>query len=207
LLKLIIFDLWGTLAYRDAPDSLMRMLHETGLSLSREEFVSIFETSLQLKRWESKLAAYANLCKNMGLPVTDENVHLLMRLRDENEAMTKLYPHTIPLLRQLKRAGYATGFLSNSSNFMIQRIRKTPLLQYIDYPVFSFDVGAIKPDHRMFQAVLERTHRRPEECVMIGDKMSADVTPARELGIHAILYTSPEQLQRDLAELGISVKL
>ena len=95
MIKLIIFDLWKTLAYRDVPeDSDKTMLIKTNSSITPPEFVKIFENSLQTRKWNSKFDAYANLCKNMDLPVTEENVQLLMSIRDEAESKTKEFEHT-----------------------------------------------------------------------------------------------------------------
>jgi FMN phosphatase YigB (HAD superfamily) len=32
---------------------------------------------------------------------------------------------------------------------------KTRILDYIDYPLFSFDVGVVKPDLKIFEKMLE----------------------------------------------------
>ena len=105
MIKLIIFDLWKTLAYRDVPEgSAKTMLRVTNSKIPYPEFVKIFENSLQTKKWKSKFDAYANLCKNMNLPVTEENVQLLMSIRDNAENHTKEFKHTISMLKQLKDA-------------------------------------------------------------------------------------------------------
>lgn len=103
MIKLIIFDIWETIAYRDLPERSSKTIRKTIKSqIPYPEFVKIFEKSLQTKRWNSKFDAYANLCKNINLPVTDENVNLLMSMRDSAEDKTKEYEYTIPMLKQLK---------------------------------------------------------------------------------------------------------
>ena len=103
MIKLIAFDIWKTLAYRDLPENSSKTIRKTIKSqIPYPEFVKIFENSLQTKKWDSKYDAYANLCKNIKLPVTDENVNLLMSMRDDAENQTKEYEHTTPMLKQLK---------------------------------------------------------------------------------------------------------
>jgi len=77
------------------------MLEKTGVKISKKKFVKIFEESVQTRKWKSKFEAYKNLCKNMRLETTEQNVNLLMDLRDKAEAQTKLYKHSISILKQL----------------------------------------------------------------------------------------------------------
>lgn len=208
MIKLLIFDLWQTLAYRGVEYSTTyEMLKQTGAKIPKEEFVKIFESSLQTRKWNSKFEAYRNLCKNMGLETTEENIDLLMQIRDKAEEETKLYPHTINMLLQLRKQGYKTGLISNSSIFAVRQIKKkTNLLDYIDYPLFSFDVGVIKPDLKFFKEMLKIANCKPEEAIMIGDKLNDDVLPPKEIGMNAILYTDYEILKKDLAPFGIVIE-
>jgi len=208
MIKLIIFDLWQTLAYRDVEYSTTSMmLEKTKADIPKDKFVKIFEESIQTRKWGSKFEAYENLCKNMGLEATEQNIKLLMNIRDKAEEETKLYPHTIPMLKQLREQGYKTGLISNSSVFAVEQIkRKTNLLEYIDYPLFSFDVGVIKPNLKFFMKMLEIAKCKPKETIMVGDKLNDDVIPPKELGMNSILYTDYETLKKELASFGISIR-
>lgn len=205
MIKLIIFDLWQTLAYRDVSYSTTgKMLEETRVNISKEKFVKIFEESVQTKKWDSKFKAYKNLCKNMGLETTEKNANLLMSIRNEAEAKTKLYPYTIPMLKQLRKQGYKIGLISNSSVFAIEQIKKkTDLLKYIDYPLYSFDVGVIKPNLKFFKEMLKITKCDPEETIMIGDKLNDDVIPPKSIGMNAIHFKDYDQLKKELAAFKI----
>ncbi len=207
MIKLIIFDLWQTLAYRDGDHhqrAVRKMLKETGVNIPLEKFIKIFENSVQTKRWKSKFEAYQNLCKNMGLEPTKDNVNLLIDIRDNAEARTKLYSHVIPMLRQLRKQGYKIGLMSNTSTFAIDIIKKkTSLLKYIDYPLCSYDVGVIKPSKKFFKKMLKISNCKPKEAVMIGDKPGDDVIPARKLGMDAIHFKNGRQLRRDLKRLKV----
>lgn len=207
MIKLIIFDLWQTLAYRDVEYSTTtKMLEETGVDIPKKKFVKLFEESLQTKKWRSKFEAYKNLCKNMGLETSEQNVNLLMNIRDKAEDKTKLYHYTIPMLKQLRKQRYKTGLISNSSVFAVEQIRnKTDLLNYIDYPLFSFDVGVIKPNLKFFKKMLKISGCKPEETIMVGDKLNDDVVPPRSIGMNAIHFKTYKQLKKELAFFGILI--
>lgn len=205
MIKLTIFDLWQTLAYKDAGySSISRILKETKLKIPRAKFIRIYEEALQTKKWSSKHEAYETLCRKIGLEATKENINLIMGIRDKAEAKTKLYPHTIPMLKQLRKQGYKTGLISNTTVFAARPIKKkTKLLKYIDYPLFSFDVGIIKPDLKFFKKMLKIAKCKPEETIMVGDTPKADVIPPRKLGMNAIHFKNYRHLKRNLAAFSI----
>ena len=207
MIKTIIFDLWQTLVYRNVNYSTTsRMLEKTGVKISKKKFVKIFEESVQTRKWKSKFEAYKNLCKNMRLETTEQNVNLLMDLRDKAEAQTKLYKHSISILKQLKKQGYKTGLISNTSVFAIKQIKKkTNLLKYIDYPLFSYDAGVIKPNLKFFKKMLKISKCKPEETIMIGDKLNDDVIPPRTIGMNAIHFRNYNQLKKELAYFSIYI--
>ena len=208
MIKLIVFDVWKTLAYRDLPEDNSKTIRITVKSqIPYPEFVKIFENSLQIKKWDSKYDAYANLCENIKLPVTDGNVNLLMSMRDDAENQAKEYEHTIPMLKQLKDSWYKIWLISNSSVFEIEHLKeKTKILDYIDYPLFSFDVWTIKPDLKIFEKMIEISWCKPEETIMIWDKMWDDVLPPREIWMNSCLFENYEQLKNYLLKFNIVLK-
>lgn len=208
MIKIIIFDLWQTLAYRDVEKcSDTQMCEDSWSSISPKDFVKIFENSIQTKKRTDKYEAYSNLCKNMELPITEHNVNLLMNIRDNAEAKTKEYSYTISMLQQLKKLWYKIWLLSNSSVFAVEQIKKkTSILDYIDYPLFSFDVWVIKPDISFFKEMLNMANCKPEESIMIWDKINDDVLPPRQIWMNSILFENYEQLKKDISLFWISLK-
>ncbi len=207
MIKLVVFDLWRTLAYRDVDYSTTaRMLEKTGVKIPKKEFIKVFENAIQTRKWKSKQDAYENLCKEMGLETTKQNVELLMKIRDVAEAKVKLFPHTIPMLEKLREQEYKIGLISNSTQFSIELVKeKTGLLEFVDHALFSYQAGFIKPDLTMFKRILETADCKPGEAVMIGDKLEDDVLPARRLGMHAIHFENIEQLKKSFEEIGIII--
>ena len=205
MIKLIVFDIWKTIVYRDLQENSSKTIRKAIKSqIPYPKFVKIFEESLQTKKWDSKFDAYANLCKNIKLPVTDENVNLLMSMRDDAENKTKEYEYTIPMLKQLKDYWYKIWLISNSSVYEIEHLKeKTKILNYVDYPLFSFDLGIIKPNLKIFEKMLKISWYKPEEIVMIWDKLVDDVRPPRELGMNSLLFENYEQLKNDLLAFDI----
>ena len=210
MIKLVIFDLWQTLAYKKGLSrhySARKILKETGSKIPLLEFVGIFEEALQRKKWRSKYEAYQNLCKEMGLEANNENVSLIMDIRDGAEERTAVYSYVIPMLIKLKKQGYKIGLISDSSIFMVEQVkRKSKLLDYIDYPLFSYDVGVVKPNLKLYKKMLEMTECKSKETIMIGDTKKYDVIPARKLGMNAIHYVGYGDLKKRMASFGVSIR-
>jgi putative hydrolase of the HAD superfamily len=75
-------------------------------------------------------------------------------------------------------------------------------LRYFRGGVFSYQVGAMKPDAAMFRAVTERAGVAPEHCFYTDDRQ-ANVESARACGLNAVRYETPAQLAQDLRAQGV----
>jgi FMN phosphatase YigB (HAD superfamily) len=95
--------------------------------------------------------------------------------------------------------------MSNTSIFTKKYIKRTGLLKYIDYALFSFEIGVIKPDLKFFRIMRQKAKCRFNEMLMIGDKKGDDVIPARKLGIQAIHFKNYPQLKERLKKFSIFI--
>lgn len=110
---------------------------------------------------------------------------------------------SVDILEDLKKAGYPLYGLSNWSDEKYQLTRtKFPFFSWFDDLVISGQIGLLKPDPRIFTILLQKIQRSARECVFIDDT-SENVVGARQLGFDAILFQSPGQLKKDLAERGL----
>jgi putative hydrolase of the HAD superfamily len=66
----------------------------------------------------------------------------------------------------------------------LARIGATP---YIAQLVTSEEIGAEKPDARMFRAALRKLGVAAEEAIMIGDNLQKDCLGAQAIGIRSYL--------------------
>jgi putative hydrolase of the HAD superfamily len=115
---------------------------------------------------------------------------------------------TDPLIPEAMLEGLAASYrlllLSNTNAIHFEMIRENyPTLRHFHDLVLSFEVHAMKPRHEIFQAVLERSGCRPEECFYTDD-IAAYVEAAQRLGIDAVQFESLAQLERELKARGIS---
>jgi len=206
-IKLIIFDLWRTLARRKRNyRSTDLMIAHFNSKLSREKFRKIFEKTVQTKKNITKRQAYTNLAKNIGVEPNKKNVDWLIKRRDIDESIIELFPHTIPMLKKLKKQKIKTAILSNSTPFSIKNLKtKTRLLKHIDYPLFSFDYGTIKPSSKGFKILMKKAKSSPKQAIMVGDCLIDDIKGAKKVGLNAIQFKNYKQLKKQLEKFKISI--
>ena len=96
-----------------------------------------------------------------------------------------LYPDTVQCLQSLHR-GYKIGIIANQKLGTAERLKDRGILQYIDLVIASAEEGVAKPDKRIFEIALRRAGCKPENAVMIGDRVDNDIVPAKEMGIHTV---------------------
>lgn len=101
------------------------------------------------------------------------------------------YPDAAEVLAALRGLGLRLALVSNASDHRLVEavLERTGLAAYLDPVVSSAGYGRIKPDPGIFRAVLNTWEVTPQQCVMVGDTLDADVGGAQALGMRAILVT------------------
>ena len=106
------------------------------------------------------------------------------------------------LVRDLK-GRVRLGLLSNTNPWHFEHgIRTTAIFPLFETVTLSFEVGALKPDRRIFEDALAKLALPPEACVFVDD-IPAFVEGARSLGMHGIPFTDPDALRAALRALGV----
>jgi FMN phosphatase YigB (HAD superfamily) len=98
---------------------------------------------------------------------------------------------------------YRLLLLSNTNALHFRMIRKNyPLLRHFDDYVLSYEVGAMKPEARIYEEAIARAQCAPQECFFTDD-IAEYVAGARRAGIDAVQFHSAAQIERELLERGV----
>jgi putative hydrolase of the HAD superfamily len=109
---------------------------------------------------------------------------------------------TFDLIRKLKPS-YRLGLISNTSPWHFEHaIRTTAIFPLFDSVTLSFEVGASKPDPRLFEDALGKLGLMAEECVYIDDQRPYALAATEHL-MRGVTYTSPVALMADLRRLKV----
>ncbi len=96
---------------------------------------------------------------------------------------------------------YKIGMLSNIGTNWVREVFLTKQEQQLfDDMVFSFEVGATKPDPKIYKTAIERLGVKAEETVFVDD-VETYCLSARKLGLHAITYKDFDQMKTELQKI------
>jgi len=102
-------------------------------------------------------------------------------------------PPMIELHAGLRRHGVPTYIFSNTNDLAIEHIRRNfPFFKKFDGYIFSCEVGAMKPDAKIYEALEKLAGRRGGDIVYLDDRPE-NVAAGAARGWRAILHESPEQ--------------
>jgi putative hydrolase of the HAD superfamily len=116
------------------------------------------------------------------------------------------YPRAVVVkwAKALSAAGMRTAVLSNMPVALREYVENDcPWMPRFDQRTYSCDLGLAKPAPEIFRHCLNGLGVDPGEALFLDDRME-NVRAARDLGIHALEFRSPEQVQ---CEMNGSFKL
>jgi putative hydrolase of the HAD superfamily len=141
-------------------------------NLANIEYENVYHNAIDLYKRNRK--GDLEIAKQLGVQ--------LPRWYNEDEI---LYQDTARSLELLSRK-FKIGIIANQELGTKERLERYGILQYIDLVIASAEEGISKPDRRIFELALKRSGCKPNEAVMIGDRIDNDIIPAKFLGMHTI---------------------
>jgi len=84
-----------------------------------------------------------------------------------------------------------------TANIQIRKIERLGIGPLITHLVTSEEVGAEKPDQRMFKVAAEKLGLAVDQCLMLGDNVEKDIKGATSAGAAAHLIHLPENCSFD----------
>lgn len=176
-IKAVAFDVFGTLVNIDRPTrpfrKLVRLLHEAGRPRQRDDGIRAMSSAIDLRQ----------AARLFGGMISEDALNALeAELREEIESIT-LFPDAAPTLLALKARGIKVALCSN-----LAAPYGPPVLDLLpfqlDFFAWSYEAGAVKPQPEIYQYLCEGIACQPEEVLMIGDTIEADMIGPRKFGMH-----------------------
>ncbi len=201
MIKAIIFDLWETLGTKNI--GISKSLQEKFQIQKTEEFMERYESSVQLKDWNSEKEMALNFLKEFGIESTDKNIEFVVNLFNQGIDNATMFGGMKDLLLELKKS-YKIGFISNTTVFESVILERWEIKDVFDATSFSWNLGIKKPSKEIFDITLEKLGIKPEEAVFIDDG-EKNIIKAGEYGINTILFKSVDDLKNELSTRGILI--
>ncbi len=102
-------------------------------------------------------------------------------------------PPMVELHAALRRRGVPTYIFSNTNDLAVEHIRRNfPFFKKFDGYIFSYEVGAMKPEAKIYE-VLEKLAGRSGADILYLDDRPENVAAGAARGWRAILHETPEK--------------
>ncbi|MDX2220330.1 MAG: HAD-IA family hydrolase [Burkholderiales bacterium] len=138
---------------------------------------------------EARAARMTALFNHFNLPVDNETaLRVAMTYRDLHQANRRLVAGAADLLEKLYCEYSLAIVTNNSSAEQHAKLKHLGIAGYFKALAISEEVGATKPDARIYYAALDQLGCEPHEAVMLGDNLHADVRGAHDAGIAAVWF-------------------
>ena len=200
--KCIILDAGGVICYPRPGDWLtpvrfneiigenrLNAVTDEQLRSAKEAAAKIYlDESLLLpdETWEfaARRNYFLDLAKRLSWTLTDREADILARDMTENDARYDFYEEARGALMELREMG-AMGLLSDAMPSIKRTFDNAGLLELFDGVVISCDIGATKPDEKMYRAITELLEVEPADCIFCDDRLN-NLEGAEKFGIRAV---------------------
>ncbi len=197
--RAIIFDIGRVLIRVDVSRAMDGLA--SGLSLTPKDVWSAIENDPRWLDWqEGRISPrdwHLHLTKRLGASLTFEQFAEVW-----SRALDPIPIHPESFLEKLSKH-YRLALLSNTDPIHMSNAEdRFSFFRFFPVRIYSYRVGASKPNPVIYREALQACKVRAEEAVYIDD-IDAYAEAAHRLGMTGIVFQSPEQLQSDLRKLAI----
>jgi putative hydrolase of the HAD superfamily len=85
---------------------------------------------------------------------------------------------------------YDLGIIANQSIDILKILEDCKIERFFKVILLSSEVKIRKPDLEIFRLAMNLAKRSPENCIMVGDRLDTDISPANKLGMETIRTTN-----------------
>ena len=209
-IKHIFFDLDHTLwdFETNSKHTFEHIFKTNRIDLSFNDFADIYKP-INIKYWkmfreekiEKEDLRYARLRESfdaLNFHINDDLIHILSEQYIEHlSEYNALFNGTIEILNYLQPK-YQMHIITNGFHEVQNRkMKNSKILPYFEHIISSEKVGYKKPKPKIFHYVLNLANAKPEESIMIGDNLEADINGAKDVGMHTIFCNFEDDVSHD----------
>ena len=199
--RAIIFDIGRVLIQVDIHRAMAGLASD--LKLTPQEVWSAIENDPCSLDWqEGRISPqdwHLHLSNRLGGSLTFEQFKQVW-----NSALAPEPIQPEPFLEKLSK-NYCLALLSNTDPIhMSDAEARFPFFRFFPIRIYSFRVGANKPNPLIYAEALRACKVRAEEAIFIDD-VPAYAEAAQRLGMTGLVFRSHQELQTKLRELGVKV--
>ncbi len=197
--KIVVFDLGKVLVDFDYSIAARKVAARSARAV--DQLRSFLESSPLLVQFETgrvtRQEFFAEICRATGFRGTIEEFGEFFA-----DIFTAI-PAMIELHAGLRRRGIPTYIFSNTNDLAIEHIRRSfPFFRDFDGYIFSYEVGAMKPDAKIYEALEKFAGQHGAEILYLDDRPE-NVAGGAVRGWRTILHETPEKTRAALEKFGV----
>ncbi len=199
MIRAIIFDLGGIIIPDTTP--YIRKQVATILDIKELELDSMMR-ELHPQYTEGRITlqrAYQKILDRLHKSSPKSQDLLKAHLAAFSERMLSPYPDVIEYIDELKK-GHKVACLTNTEIEAMELFKRTGIFRHFDAVFISTELKMRKPHTQVYRHVLKKLRVKPEHAIFVDDRIE-NVIGARNAGLHAVHYSSLEQLKKDIAKI------
>lgn len=198
-IKIVFFDIWGTIATDSDKKCFARVRKR--LKLKESEFnPKIF--------WD-----YEDKCSTKGVADFKECIpKYCTHLKVEDKALCKRVieefweetTNSISLLKGVDDLAkkiskrYRLGIISNTGDNGYNALKMMKSGDRFNPTIMSYEHKIGKPNPKIYKIALKKAKVKPHEAIMVGDNPIDDVAGPKKVGMHAIRFKNALQAEKEL---------
>ena len=194
--KNYVFDLYGTLVdiHTDEDDkklwtALAKFYSKQGANYTAKEihadYIANVEKLLAVTEEIQIEEVFRQLYAAKAVKADDTLVSDTCRFfREQSTEYIKLYPWSLPILKELKKASKGIYLLSNAQrSFTEHELEILGIKEYFDVILISSDCKVKKPNLVFFKTLMERCNLNAKDCLFVGNDEICDILGAKKIGM------------------------
>jgi putative hydrolase of the HAD superfamily len=194
MIKNVVFDAGGVLLEWDPPRLIAEIYPDPNVQAKLREFMFEHPDWHEYDRGTYTEATASEHFAKLSGRSPDEVLKLLRRTAESLRPIAG----TIELLEELAAGGVNLYLLSNMPEATYNiLVRRHDFFRHFRQLVISGKILMLKPEPAIYKHLVETTGIVPAESVFIDDLLR-NVIAAREAGLEAIQFTSPQACRADL---------
>jgi len=210
----VFFDLDHTLWDFEKNSALTfeKILKENDIPVSLENFLEVYVPANfafwrlyreeKITKEELRYQRLKTVFDRLEITVDDKTIDTLSEEYIQYlSSYNHLFPNTIEILEYLKPK-YKLHIITNGFNeIQAKKLRNANIDSYFDQVIDSEMAGVKKPNSIIFELALSKANVKPEQSLMIGDSIEADIIGAMNSGMHALHFKTHNDSQHDFCPI------
>lgn len=190
MIKLVIFDLHGTLAKPNVVTDeygASRYLIERGYDVYPQELRAVWQCVCFIDQPRHGFKDYPSMLgkamERLDVKVDEDTINGLAAQYLQNDYT--LFEDAEPAVRRVKEMKLKTAIATTPPKFWYERDMQE-VLEFIDFLCTGDVAGCEKSNPKMYRTIISHFNVEPENCVVIGDGEYVDILLPNSLGMRTI---------------------